>query len=121
MEISIGSDGEKGCILTVTGQLSDDSRRVEPIFYFKDLKGHPLKVRLDSIQFAIREKMAFELYWLTEAEHKILMPIESRGYFDFERVQPYHSPEGAIGIGLKAYRVTEEKMAFWMMLDMSKQ
>ena len=52
---------------------------------------------------------------------KILMPIESRGYFDFERVQPYHSPEGAIGVGFKAYRVTEEKMAFWMMLDMSKQ
>jgi hypothetical protein len=121
MDVRIGSDGDKSCILTVTGQLSKESVSVEPIFYFKDLTKSPRAIRLDSIQFALREKMAFDLYWLTETKHKILMPIESRGYFDFERVMPYHSPEGAIGIGFKAMRINEDNMSFWLMLDLSKQ
>ncbi len=121
MEVIIGSDGDKSCILTVTGRLSKDSTVVEPIFHFKDLKGSPRSVRLDSIQFAIREKMAFDLWWLTEEKPKILMPIESRGAFDFERVLPYHSPAGALGVGFTVSRVNDDNMAFWLMLDMSKQ
>lgn len=129
MEINFGSDGGKSCHVTLSGLLSESFPAPEPILLFKDLKesnGRPItKLKLDGIQFAIQEKMGFSLWWIMPPDkgipaYKLILPIESRGGFDFEKIKSIQSPEGALGIALTSFRVTESDMAFMIMLDFSK-
>jgi hypothetical protein len=122
MEIKIGSDGGKSCIVTITGQLSTNLPKPEPILFFTQLSGAPRALRLDGVQFAIQEKMGFNLLWiLTKDRTSLLLPMESRGGYDFEKIQPLSSPEDSIGIALTSFKVTEKNMSFFIILDMSKQ
>lgn len=130
MDISIGADGGKNCHVTITGQLTESFSSPVPVLLFKELtpnpNGTPLKLRLDGIQFAIQEKAGFNLWWIMPAAGKIpsyrlIMPIESRGGFDFEKIKPLSSPHGALGIALTAFKVTEKFMSYMVMLDLTKQ
>lgn len=126
MEIEIGADGGKNCHVTITGQMDGNLSQPAPILLFKDLAGSPLKLRLDGIQFAIQEKMGFNLWWIMPPEgeipsFKLIMPIESRGGFDFEKIKPVSSPKEALGLALTAFKVTEKSMSFLIMLDLTKQ
>jgi hypothetical protein len=122
VNIKIGADGDKNCHVTITGQLSDPLSEPAPILFFMHLKGSPKAMRLDGIQFAIQEKMGFNLWWIMEGESfEILMPIESRGGFDFEKIKPVSSPSGAIGLALTSFKVTEKSMSYLIMLDLTKQ
>lgn len=126
MEIEIGADGGKNCHVTITGQMDGNLPQPAPILLFKDLACSPLKLRLDGIQFAIQEKMGFNLWWIMPPEgeipsFKLIMPIESRGGFDFEKIKPVSSPKGALGLALTSFKVTEKSMSFLIMLDLTKQ
>jgi hypothetical protein len=121
MEIRIGADGGKNCHVTITGQLDSAPTSPVPILYFKDLQGSPTRLRLDGLQFAIQEKMGFNLWWILNGGSEIIMPIESRGGFDFEKIKAVSSPDGALGLGLTAFKVTEKRMSFLIMLDLTKQ
>ena len=126
MDIKIGADGDKNCHVTITGQLEEPLSKPALILSFKDLKGSPKAMRLDGIQFAIQEKMGFNLWWVMPSEgpiaaFRILMPIESRGGFDFEKIKPVSSPEGATGLALTSFKVTEKFMSYLIMLDLTKQ
>jgi hypothetical protein len=127
MEIKIGSDGGKSCQIIITGELSEDLPRPEPVLFFKDLSHKPESLRLDGIQFAIQEKMGLKLWWIMDdstediTSLKLLMPLESRGGYDFEKIIPVSSPDGASGLALTSFKVTEPRMSFFLMLDMSKQ
>jgi hypothetical protein len=121
MEIKIGSDGGKSCIVTITGQLSANIN-VQPILFFAQLNSAPKALRLDGLQFSIQEKMGFNLFWiLTKDRTSLIMPMESRGGYDLEKIQPLSSPEDAIGIALTSFKVTEKNMSFFIILDLSKQ
>jgi hypothetical protein len=126
MEIKIGADGGKNCHVTITGQLSETLSKPVPVLTFADLNGSPKALRLDGIQFAIQEKMGFNLWWVMPPEgeipaYSLIMPIESRGGFDFEKIKPISSPPGATGIALTNFKVTEKFMSYLIMLDMTKQ
>lgn len=123
MDIKIGSDGGKTCLVTITGQLSKDLPKPEPILFFKDLNQSPKGLRLDGVQFSIQEKMGFKLWWIMdEIIHlKLIMPMESRGGYDLEKIHPVSSPDRAVGLALTSFKVTEKDMAFFIMLDMTKQ
>jgi hypothetical protein len=121
MQIKIGPDGDKNCLVTISGQLSPKSKG-GPILTFAETKGSPLAMRLDSLEFMIQEKMGFNLWWMMEDETKVLiMPIESRGYFDLEKMQSLHSPPGSIGISMTPFKITDPEMTFLIMLDLVKQ
>jgi hypothetical protein len=126
MDIKIGADGGKNCHVTITGQLSEPFPSPALVLVFNDLSGPPKAMRLDGIQFAIQEKMGFNLWWVMPPEgevpsYRLLMPIESRGGFDFEKIKPVSSPEGATGIALTSFKVTEKDMSYLIMLDLTKQ
>jgi hypothetical protein len=81
-------------------------------------------MRLDSVTFAIQEKMGFNLWWTggaTIKDWQLIMPLESRGFFDFEKVGGLHSPDGCYGIGLSVFKNTDPMMTFTMTLDLTKQ
>lgn len=126
MDIEIGADGEKNCHVTITGQQSENLSKPATILVFKDLYKAPKKLRLDGLQFAIQEKSGFNLWWILPPEgqipsFKLIMPIESRGGFDFEKIKPISSPDGALGLALTSFKVTEKSMSYLIMLDLTKQ
>lgn len=120
MKIRIGSDGMH-CLVTVTGIAKQDILE-EPILLFKALKGSPDKIRLDGIHWMIQEKMGFNLYWIMSDESfEIIMPLESRGSIDLEKVQSQFSPEGAIGMAISSFKRTDARMSFFLLLDLVKR
>jgi hypothetical protein len=126
MEITIGADGGKNCHVTITGQLDRVFTSPVPVVSFTELGGSPERLRLDGVQFAIQEKMGFNLWWMMPPEgeipcYKLIMPLESRGGFDFEKIKPLSSPKGCTGIAITVFKVTEASMSFLIMLDMTKQ
>jgi len=122
MQVKIGSDGDKTCLVIITGQLSVNLLKPESILSFKNLKGSPKGLRLDGIQFSIQEKMGFNLWWTLSPEaEQLIMPLESRGGYDFEKIIAISSPPAAIGLALTSFKVTETKMSYLIMLDLTKQ
>jgi hypothetical protein len=119
MDVKIGSDGLKYCSVTISGRVSPGDS-FEPILTFAEIQGRPKAVRLDSIEFAIMEKMGFDLCWVTNDQPILIMPLESRGYFDFEKMQSIQSPPEAIGIGLQPFKCSDQGMGFLIMLDLVK-
>lgn len=120
MKIKI-TGGAKNCRVSVSGLLNKGEYSAPSvIFLFESVEAKGM--RLDSIEFAVQEKMGFNLWWLMkDKSYEIIMPVESRGYFDFEKVDSWHSPGEAVGMALSAFKVTEPGMSFLIMLDMVKQ
>ena len=126
-QVKIGSDGGKTCQILIQGLVAENFS-AEPILFFKDLVGTlntraPCqKMRLDAAQFAIQEKMGFNLWWILEDDSfDLILPLESRGGFEFEKIISIHSPEGAKGLALSCFKVSEPGMSFMLMLDFTKQ
>jgi hypothetical protein len=110
--------GARNCRVTVSGFLYPDIPPT-PLVLFANLEGKPKTVRLDGIIFAVQEKAGINLWWLGEDENRLILPVESRGYFNFEGVMTLPSPEGAKGIQMTTFKVDEPK-SFLMMLDLVK-
>jgi hypothetical protein len=109
--------------VTISGQLSKDLVVPEPVLFFRDLNP-PIPLRLDGVQFAIQEKMGINLWWIvSEAKPMglmLILPLESRGAFDFEKISPIRPPDKALGVAMTAFKVSEPKMNFLVMLDFTK-
>ena len=121
-KVKIGSDGGKTCHVVISGLVEKSLSTPEPILLFEALGGKPTKLRIDGVQFAIQEKMGFNLWWIMDDQTvELIMPLESRGGFDFEKIIPLHSLDGAIGMAISSFKVTDPKMSFMIMLDMTKQ
>jgi hypothetical protein len=122
MDITIGADGGKNCHVTIQGQMRKVPTAPVPIVVFSELAGAPKKLRIDGVQFAIQEKMGFNLFWIMgEVDFKIILPLESRGGFDFEKTKPLSSPDGALGIALMPFNLSQPPMGYLIQLDMTKQ
>jgi hypothetical protein len=126
IDIKVGADGDKNCHITLSGQMEQNSAAPASVLVFGKLKGAPKAMRIDGIQFAVQEKMGFNLWWIMPPEgsiphYSLIMPVESRGGFDFEKIKPISSPSGATGIALTWFKVTEKGMSFMIMLDLTKQ
>lgn len=121
MKVKIGSDGQKTCLVTISGQLSKAYPKPEPILFFAKLLHTPKGLRLDGVQFAIQEKMGFNLWWMmAEGDPELIMPMESRSGYNFETIQGMPSPEHSVGVGLSTFKVSEPLMSYMIMLDFTK-
>ena len=121
MDIKISSGGGKSCLVNLSGFIARDFP-IREIFSFKDIEGHPEKLRLDAVTFLVQEKMGFNLWWWSD-EPQLICPLESRGYFDFEKAQSLHSPKGATGVALSSFKGPKEgeaEMSFRIILDFTK-
>jgi hypothetical protein len=117
---SIEIEGAKNLTLHVVGNITKNVSLYD-ILKFADLRSPVIKLRLESVTFAIQEKAGFYLWWRGKGSEKsLILPLESRGWFDFEKVGCIMSPADATGIAISSFNVTEPK-AFRLILDMSKQ
>lgn len=114
-------DGAKNVAVALSGTLFKDLAPTE-FLLFNELSLSPRAVRIESVVFAIQEKMGFNLLWKMEGgQWRLILPLESRGRLDFESpMQGIHSPEGAIGLGISSFLCVLEK-TFLVMLDLTKQ
>ena len=79
-------------------------------------------LRLDGLQFAIQEKAGLKIWWdMGNSNFKLLIVLESRGGFDFEKIHPIASPAGAIGLAYSSFKISEHTTGFLVMMDFSKQ
>lgn len=116
-------DGPKNAVLQVSGFLVKDIVAAEPILLLKDLHPWPKALRLDSIVFAVQEKMGCVLWWKAKDELELILPVESRGKLDFEGMQGLHSPnEGTEGIYMSTFKCTDKAGYYFLLfLDLMKQ
>lgn len=90
---------------------------------FDDLKfqDRPTKkLKIQSLTFAIQEKAGFLLWWRVGETLRAILPLESRGYLNWEAIHAIHSPEGADAIMFESFGVNDPKM-FTFTMDMEKQ
>ena len=107
------------CLVRISGWLDKDIPFTK-IFMFEDLNPVPKAIRIDSVVFAIQEKAGFNLWWVGEGgEKRLILPLESRGYFNFEGMQSLQSKH-AVGIAIESFGVTSTK-TFLILLDTVKQ
>jgi hypothetical protein len=130
MYIQLIKDGEKNFSVLVRGWVEKDFNPV-PIINIEKLvkptagwKG----VRLDSVVWAIQEKMGFHLWWENEyKEENLILPLESRNAMRFDEGIP--SPRVAQGwkktIWLSSFKTLSQDpdlaKHFFILLDFDKQ
>lgn len=106
-----------GLVLEVSGDVDKDFTHT-----ILRLKDHPevKSLRLDTVTFAIQEKMGVILYWKVAGALVLLQPLESRGYLNWEGIRGKHSPDGLEEIVMESFGVTSRKV-FTMMFDFTKK
>ena len=108
------------CLVKISGWLDKDMPLTK-IFMFDELSPIPKAMRIDSLVFAIQEKAGFNLWWVEGegSEKRLILPLESRGFFNFEGMQSLQSKH-AIGIAMESFNVSSTK-TFLILLDMVRQ
>ena len=115
-------DGGKNSVVTLSGSLREDIASPSLVLKFEDLAMKPKSVRIDAVVFAIQEKMGVVLWWELDKERELILPLESRGRFNFEEIQGLHSPkEGVLGISMSTFEWKAPVKHFLIMLDLTKQ
>ena len=115
----ISIDGHKNAVVSVTGMLYEDIEHTD-ILTLSNLSPTPRAIRIEGVTFAIQEKMGFQLYWRTLHGYELIMPIESRGFFNFDVMQGLHSPKDTIGLSVSSFGCKDLK-SFLILLDLTKQ
>lgn len=108
------------CFVKISGQLEEDIPLTK-VFAFDKLSPVPRAMRIDGVVFVIQEKAGFNLWWVggEDDEKRLILPLESRGYFNFEGMQSLQSKD-AKGIAIESFNVAAPK-TFLILLDMVKQ
>lgn len=85
--------GGKHVAVMVSGHLVGSSAIT--IFGLDDLNPRPKSLYLTEITFSLQDKLAVELLWGMEGEKEpeLLIPLESRGKFDFSTFRGLPSPK----------------------------
>lgn len=108
------------CLVKISGQIEKDIPLTK-VLMFEQLSPVPKAMRIDGVVFAVQEKAGFNLWWVEGegSEKRLILPLESRGYFNFEGMQSLQSKH-ALGIAMTSFNVTMPK-TFLILLDMVKQ
>lgn len=115
-------DGGKNTVLQVQGVIGEDILEHTRILQLSDLTNKAEKVRIESVVFAIQEKMGCILWWKVGDTFEPIVPLESRGMLDFERHQGLHSPrEGVEGIYMTTFGCNGAAKYILFLVDISKQ
>lgn len=120
VNVTIGNDGGKNVTVFVSGILTKDVTLLD-LFKFSQLSGTFKGLRFESVTFAIQEKAGFYLWWKGQDSNKsLILPLESRGFFDFEKLGCLPSPTWATGVSLSSFGVDKPK-ALLLIMDFGKQ
>lgn len=120
-------EGTKNLALEVRGVCTPsdegpDGLSIAQILKISDLNPVPKGLRLDAVMFLIEEKMGLRLYWTKGQELIEILPLESRGHFDFTRIRPISSPKDIDGMAISAFNIGQSvDKSFLLLLDMEKQ
>jgi hypothetical protein len=116
----ISHDGHKNAVIMFKGILDEQPHNAENVILFENLAHSPKRARIDSTTYSIEGKTSIYLWWVTaDDKPEFIMPMEGRGFLNFEGLQSLNAPEGAIGI--RASFNQAEGKAFMVMLDLVKQ
>jgi hypothetical protein len=108
------------CLVKISGWLEEDMPLTK-ILLFEELSPIPKAMRIDSVIFAIQEKLGFNLWWVGEAgEKRLILPLESRGYFNFEGMQSLQSKDSK-GIAMESFNLGASTKTFLILLDLVRQ
>jgi hypothetical protein len=119
LSVEILGAGRKNITVQVWGILTKNLPVPRVIFTLEDIGCS--KFRFESVVFAVQEKSGFYLWWKGKDSNKsLILPLESRGAFNFEPVQCLHSPPDTVGIALTSFGVDGPK-AFRLILDLGAQ
>lgn len=123
VNIEIPVNGNRNAVVKAYGVLSGDMPR-QVLVDFADLafQDRPTKkLKIESLTFAIQEKLGFKLWWRIGEDACLILPLESRGYLNWASVYSLHSPAGADGILIESFGWAEPEKVFLFELDMEKQ
>ena len=76
-------DGNASVRYTVAGDIGAENLAFTPITNISGLHNSPKILRLDRVFFSIDKGLRLTLHWQDD-EQSLIMPLEDRGYFDFE-------------------------------------
>lgn len=121
--VHIPVNGSKNAVVKASGRLSGDMPR-QLLVGFEQLESQgisPKKLKIESLTFAIQEKLGFLLYWRVGETAHLILPLESRGYLNWASIYSLHSPEGADGILIESINYTDPPKHFLFEMDIEKQ
>jgi hypothetical protein len=121
--VELPVNGNRNAVVKAYGILSGDMPR-QVLVTFESLVHQdraPEKLKIESFNFAIQEKLGFMLYWRVGGEMLPILPLESRGYLNWASIYSLHSPEGADAIMFESIGWTGPWKAFLFELDIEKQ
>jgi hypothetical protein len=121
LNFKIQHDGHKNAVLQVSGYVSADTEKAITILELSDLLPVPKSFRIESMVFALQEKMGCLLWWVCKEDIYPILPIEGKGALNFNDMQGLHSPhEGVLGLAISCYGVGDGKHLL-ITLDLTKQ
>lgn len=121
MKAEVVIDGVKNVVVEVSGVVEQGDTILD-ILQLSSLQPPPKALRIDAVQFAIEEKMGIKLWWRGREDDELILPLESRGYFDFSKIHSLNSPRTVQAIGISFFNVPAGGIkSFLLQLDMEKQ
>lgn len=123
MDIKVVAGGQNSLVVQVTGILTKDLSQPVTILDMAKVEGAK-RLRLDSMVFAVQEKLGCLFWWkMKEQDEPVLMlPVESRGRFDWEAIRGLHTPDGELeAVRMSTFGFTPPWKALTIMLDFTKQ
>jgi hypothetical protein len=118
--VKIQHDGMKNAVLQVSGSIDKDITEARPILKLNELSGSPKTLRIESLVFALQEKMGIILWWKDEEGMTPILPVEGKGGLDFSVMQGIHGPKTLEGIYITTFGV--DKLKYMLLtLDLTKQ
>jgi hypothetical protein len=116
--VEIPVSGSKNAVIKAFGVLTGNLP-LQELISFEKLGCEKLKI--ESLTFAIQEKLGFQLGWRVGEDVRSILPLESRGYLNWASVFSLHSPKGANGIMIESFGWTGPSKSFLFELDLEKQ
>lgn len=111
--------------LSIIGEVQRGQVLDEVLVNPRLLKDSPVSVRLDRVVYSIQSGLELRLYWESESDRFLMLPLEGRGTLDFERLGGLSDPrcEGWTGKVLltSSYKGEVDVRYFTLSIEFSKQ
>jgi len=119
---SIVHNGARTAVVKIIGILDGKDLERTNVINLAELGTKIKGVRIDTLKFAVEEKLTLLLWWEGKDPEQFICPLAGRGLFDFEAFGGEHSRNDGKGSGNIQLSTTgcEGKKHFALWLDMMK-
>jgi hypothetical protein len=125
LRVKVNHSGAKHIMVEASGFLSGDTAIT--LLTLASLDPQPKSLRIDAITFSLQEKLGLCLKWgmKGEEEPRVIIPLESRGKFDFSAIGGLKPPadwEGTIILQSFNFSIPplSERKAVLLILEMER-